>query len=196
HLGFLNPNEFRHAPEYEKEYLVKANWALYVENYLEGFHIPFVHNQSFGNMLDAQNYTTLLYEHASVQVGYANESDYCFNLPEGHPEHGKRVAAYYYWLFPNIMFNVYPYGIQVNVVKPLTKNSCKVHFIFYIKDQEIFEAMDAAALAAKVEREDEFVVEGVQKGLQSRFYKNGRFSPRHETGVHHFQQLVQQFFSE
>src|SRR5205823_2883752 len=27
-----------------RDYLVKANWALYVENYLEGFHIPYVHS--------------------------------------------------------------------------------------------------------------------------------------------------------
>jgi len=26
-----------------RDYLVNANWALYVDNYLEGFHVPFVH---------------------------------------------------------------------------------------------------------------------------------------------------------
>jgi choline monooxygenase len=31
------------VPERCSDFIVKANWALYCENYLEGFHIPFVH---------------------------------------------------------------------------------------------------------------------------------------------------------
>ena len=193
-LGFLKAEEFRYANEYHKEYLVKANWALYVENYLEGFHVPFVHNQSFKNMFDYDSYKTELYDYCNVQVGYANESEYCFDFPEGHLDYGKKVAAYYFWLYPNMMLNVYPYGIQINIVKPIAVNRCKVEFLFYLKDDAIFKSMDADALAAKVEREDEFVVEGVQRGLQSRFYKNGRLSPKHETGVHHFHQLVYNAF--
>ncbi|MCX7878723.1 MAG: aromatic ring-hydroxylating dioxygenase subunit alpha, partial [Ignavibacteria bacterium] len=30
-------------PALSRDYLIKCNWALYVENYLEGFHIPYVH---------------------------------------------------------------------------------------------------------------------------------------------------------
>jgi len=43
------------------------------------------------------------------------------------------------------------------------------------------------------EMEDEAVVESVQKGIQSRFYKRGRFSPTMEQGIHHFHQLVSTF---
>ena len=195
-LGFLKAEEFRFAEEYNKEYLVKANWALYVENYLEGFHVPFVHDQSFKNMFDYNAYTTELFDYCNVQIGYANESEYCFDFPEGHVDYGKKVAAYYFWLFPNMMLNVYPYGIQINIVKPITVNRCKVQFLFYLKDEEIFREMNADALAAKVEREDEWVVEGVQRGLASRFYRNGRLSPKHETGVHHFHRLVYRFLNE
>jgi choline monooxygenase len=53
----------------------------------------------------------------------------------------------------------------------------------------------AGALLDKVEREDEFVVEGVQKGLQSRFYKAGRFSPKMEKGVHHFHSLLAKYMN-
>src|SRR5207253_699652 len=31
-------------PAAARDYLVEANWALYVDNYLEGFHIPYVHS--------------------------------------------------------------------------------------------------------------------------------------------------------
>ena len=46
----------------------------------------------------------------------------------------------------------------------------------------------------KVEREDEFVVENVQKGVKSSFYKAGRFSPTREQGVHHFHRLLSRIF--
>ncbi|HVE60318.1 MAG TPA: aromatic ring-hydroxylating dioxygenase subunit alpha, partial [Chitinophagaceae bacterium] len=40
-LHWLPLNEFIFRPELSKDYYVKAHWALYCENYLEGFHIPF-----------------------------------------------------------------------------------------------------------------------------------------------------------
>ena len=47
----------------------------------------------------------------------------------------------------------------------------------------------------KVEREDEFIVENVQKGVNSSFYKAGRFSPIRATGVHHFQRLIASYLN-
>ena len=41
--------------------------------------------------------------------------------------------------------------------------------------------------------EDEEIVQRVQKGVGSRFYKSGRFSPRMEKGVHHFHTLISKF---
>ena len=45
----------------------------------------------------------------------------------------------------------------------------------------------------RVEREDQSVVQSVCKGVQSRYYDNGRFSPKHEKGVHYFHQLLSKF---
>ena len=42
----------------------------------------------------------------------------------------------------------------------------------------------------KVEKEDEFVVQNVQKGINSAFYKSGRYSATKEKGVHHFHYLL------
>jgi choline monooxygenase len=49
---------------------------------------------------------------------------------------------------------------------------------------------DTAHLLEKVEREDEEIVEQVQKGVKSRLYSKGRFSPKREKGVHHFHMLL------
>jgi len=41
--------------------------------------------------------------------------------------------------------------------------------------------------------EDEAVVESVQRGIRSRFYKHGRYSPARERGTHHFHRLIAEF---
>ena len=45
----------------------------------------------------------------------------------------------------------------------------------------------------EVELEDEKVALNVQKGVQSKFYKNGRYSANHEKGTHHFHRLICQY---
>jgi choline monooxygenase len=44
--------------------------------------------------------------------------------------------------------------------------------------------------------EDEEVVEAVQKGVKSRLYDRGRYSPRREVGTHHFHRLLAQTTTE
>lgn len=188
-LGFLPIEDFRFAPEYSKTYHVHAHWALYCDNYLEGFHIPFVH-QDLNKMLDFGSYHTECFENMVLQIGYADQGGESFDLPEGHVDYGKEVTGYYYWIFPNFMLNFYPWGVQINIVRPYSMDFCRVEFLYYIYNQEVMERMDGERLAEKVEREDEYVVEGVQKGLRSRFYNTGRFSPTREQGVHHFHQLL------
>lgn len=188
-LGFMQVDSLVYRPEFSKTYNVQAHWALYCDNYLEGFHIPFVH-QDLGKIIDYGEYTTLCEDRVVLQIGYSDKGDFSFDLPPGHPDHGREVVAYYYWIFPNLMFNVYPWGIQVNVVRPVSPNFTKVEFFYLIGDEEIFQHMNGAMLAEKTEREDEFVVEAVQRGIRSRFYQRGRFSPVRESGVHHFHGLL------
>ena len=192
-VGFLPLHEFKPDTSRNKDYIVNCHWALYCDNYLEGFHIPFVH-EDLNAALDYGSYTTEIYKHLNLQIGYAEGTEEIFELPEGHPDFGKNVSAYYYWVFPNIMFNFYPWGLSINIVKPINKNKTKVAFITYVYDETKLDE-GAGALLDKVEREDEFVVEGVHKGLQSKFYKSGRFSPSREKGVHHFHTLLTQYLN-
>ena len=41
-----------------------------------------------------------------------------------------------------------------------------------------------------VEHEDDGIVEQVQRGIRSRLYERGRYSPTREQGVHHFHRLL------
>ena len=192
-VSFIPLDKLTYRGDLSKDYLVNSHWALYCDNYLEGFHIPFVHND-LNNILDYGDYDTEIYENYNLQVGYAKDGEETFDIPESHVDFGKNVAAYYYWLFPNIMLNFYPWGLSINVVKPISIQKTKVQFLTYVFDESKLETGAGASLD-KVEREDEFVVEGVQKGIRSKFYKAGRFSPTKEKGVHHFHSLLSKSFN-
>jgi len=187
-LYFLDFENFTFRPELSKTYNVSAHWALYLDNYMEGFHVPFVHND-LGALLDYGSYTTIPDGDVIWQIGYASKEDFTFDFPADHPDYGRDVTAYYVWVYPNFMLNIYPWGVQLNIVRPVSPTFTKVEFLYYIHDDETFQRMNGAQLAEKTEREDEFVVEAVQKGLRSSFYRTGRFSPAREKGVHHLHRL-------
>ena len=187
-IGFLPLNEFKLDTSKSRDYLINCHWALYCDNYLEGFHIPFVH-PDLNAVLDYDAYTTELFDYGTLQIGYSDGAEEVFDLPDDHPIAGSEVAAFYFWVFPNMMFNFYPWGLSVNIVKPLSISKTKVSFITYMYDDSKYEIYSADAID-KTEREDEFVVEGVYKGLHSRYYKTGRFSPKREQGVHHFHRML------
>lgn len=186
--GHLPIEQAQYRPERSREYLVHANWALYCDNYLEGFHIPYVHS-GLAQVLDYGAYRTELFPFANLQLGVAADGEEAFDLPAGHPDHGTRVAAYYWWLWPNTMVNIYPWGISVNVVRPLAIDRTKVSFLAYVWDESRMGSGAGSALD-RVEREDEVIVESVQKGTRARSYVRGRYSPTREQGVHHFHRLL------
>jgi len=166
------PYEFAGSKEYE----IDAHWALYCENYLEGFHIPFVHH-SLNEVVDYGTYSTETFRYSSLQTGYDKQGD---------------AAAHYFFIFPNLMFNFYPWGLSVNIVKPVAPGKSVVEFQTYISDGSKAD-QGAGADLHRVELEDEAVVESVQRGIRSRFYHRGRYSPTREQGTHHFHRLLAEF---
>jgi choline monooxygenase len=73
-------------------------------------------------------------------------------------------------------------------------DACRVVFDYYYDDVESEEAGrridEDAAFSNMVQREDADICEHVQRGLASRGYDRGRFSPECEEGVYHFQCLL------
>lgn len=161
-----------------RDYEVKAHWALYCENYLEGLHIPYVH-RSLNEVVDYGTYTTETFRFSSLQTGYDADGG---------------IAGRYLFIFPNMMFNFYPWGISVNVVLPIERDRTAVKFLTYVSDPGLADTGAGADLHG-VEMEDEAVVESVQKGIRSRFYSHGRYSPSREQGTHHFHRLIAEFMA-
>jgi len=190
-VGWMPIEKFIFSKERSKEYIINANWALYCDNYLEGFHIPFVH-KGLSQVLNYADYDTEIFKYSNLQLGVGKENEELFEIPKTSIDYGKKIAAYYFWLFPNIMFNFYPWGLSINIVTPLEPKKTKVNFLSYIWDESKLNSGAGASLD-KVEQEDEEIVEDVQRGVKSRYYSKGQFSPSMEKGVHHFHQLLSKF---
>ena len=173
-IGDLEPTSLK--PASKRDYEIDAHWALYCENYLEGFHIPYVHKK-LNEIVDYGSYSTETFRYSSVQTAFDDDGN---------------VAGRYLFIFPNLMFNFYPWGVSVNVVQPVTSSKSVVEFLTYVSDETKLNEGAGADLHS-VELEDEAVVENVQRGIRSRFYSHGRYSPTREQGTHHFHRLIAEF---
>jgi choline monooxygenase len=187
-LASLPIHSWRADESRSRSFTFDAHWALYVENYLEGLHIPFVH-PALNQALDMANYRYELGSASVLQLALARDGETAFEPPPGHPDHGLRVAAWYWWLWPNVMVNVYPWGLSLNLVMPISPSRTRVIFRSFVADASLLGEGAGGALDP-VEMEDEAAVLSVQQGIRSRLYRQGRYSVQHERGTHHFHRLV------
>lgn len=171
------------------DYEVACNWKVYVDNYLEGYHIPLVHPE-LCDALDYRAYVTETHRYHSLQYSPFSGRENPYGYAEG--------TAYYYFVFPNLMLNILPGRLQVNLVEPLAPDRTRVRFDYY------YDAPDAPGGARRirddldfsdrVQQEDIEICEHVQRGLASRAYDRGRFSVEAEAGVYHFQSLLKEAY--
>jgi len=167
--------EFDRRASYE----VACNWKVYVDNYLEGYHVPRVH-PALASLLDDAAYTTTTAGWSSLQSSpLAGSGPYA----EGE--------ALYWWLYPNTMLNVLPGRLQTNRVVPLGAGGCRVEFDYYYAPAVTAESrIDDQRFADDVQREDIAICEAVQRGLASGSYLAGRLNPRQESGLWRFHELL------
>jgi len=174
-----------------RDYPVASNWKVYVDNYLEGYHVPLVH-PSLNREIDYKSYVTELapnrvLQHAPVRADTAS----LYRQHAGEPD------ASYYWIFPNIMLNLYEHQLQVNVVIPQSIDRSVVRFEWFALEAGPERAHDPhfvelLKFTELVQAEDAAICEAVQANLRSRAYRSGPYSPVRETGVHWFHRLMLQ----
>jgi choline monooxygenase len=170
------------------EYIINCNWKVYMDNYLEGYHLPHVH-PGLNKLLDYRSYTTSLSEWYSYQHSPLESKDENF-YGDGD--------AHYYCIYPNLMFNILPNRVQTNLILPLGATKTKVIFDYYYKDHDSPATQKMIAedkqFSDQIQVEDITICEQVQVGLNSGSYVAGRLCMKRETGVLHFQNLIRNSF--
>src|SRR5579863_4235494 len=99
------------------DYAVACDWKAYVDNYLEGYHLPHVH-PGLNKLLDYREYTTQTAEWHSHQHSPLDGAQGPYAAGEAH----------YYFIYPNMMLNILPGRLQTNRVLPLSAGRCQVIF--------------------------------------------------------------------
>jgi choline monooxygenase len=170
-----------------RTYDLACNWKVYVDNFLDGgYHVNSIH-PGLAGVLDYGQYRTELFSNTNVQVSPLKPS--ARDAVEGVVRVGD--TAYYWWVFPNFMVNLYSGVMDTNLVLPLGPDRCRVVFDFYFAEGASAEFVaQSIAVAEQVQREDVSICEDVQRGLRSRSFSTGRFSVRRENGGYHFHQLL------
>jgi choline monooxygenase len=171
---------------HRQEYIVQCNWKVYMDNYLEGYHLPIVH-PGLNKLLDYRSYEISLHPWYSYQFSPLEKVESQNNFyGEG--------KAHYFCVFPNLMLNILPGRLQTNIVEPIDENSCKIIFDYYYADLDseltknlIRQDQD---FSDEIQSEDINICEAVQKGLMSGTYESGRFCIKRENAVLHYQELI------
>src|SRR5216684_1436042 len=185
-VGRLAPRDYRgFRLAAHKEWPLECNWKVYADNYLEGYHIPIVHPGLFRE-IDYPNYRT------ETRAGYSIQ-----HAPLKRPE---RIRVNdpaddidYFWIWPNLMLNVYPDNFSTNLIVPIGPGKTLTIFEWHFRDPDAPDVRqridETIAFSDEIQREDIDICQAVQRGLRSSTYDSGRYSPSRENGVHHFHGL-------
>lgn len=161
-----------------RDYLINCNWKVYIDNYLEGYHVPAAHPGLY-KAVDYKQYRVDTFRYYSSQYSPLRN--------------GWGGDALYYWIFPNFMLNIYPNNISSNIILPVGHDKTLTIFEWFTSGEGTSLPEGAIEFSDEIQQEDIKICESVQKGLRSRTYNQGRFSVKRENGVHHFHLLLDEF---
>jgi choline monooxygenase len=184
-----------------RTYDMKCNWKTYVDNYLEGYHLPSVH-PGLNRELDYNAYVVELY--ALGRAGYVRQFSPIRGAqpgdatPRRYQDAKEDLTTDYFWIFPNWMLNCYPDNVSLNIVLPVETERTLAIFEWYLpeKDHGTAAAKASVEFSDQIQIEDVGICEVVQKNLRSRSYSRGRFSVKQEKGVHAFHRMYGDFMRE
>lgn len=168
--------------------VVRANWKLLIENFVEPYHVPVVHRESAGGQ--------------PLRGHYMIVDGHCFgcgvdvsDAPDA--ERGERLdmSTRYLTLFPNFVFAWYQpdqLGVHLNV--PLAPDRTRQWRVIYQLGNEDWDSEYSERLCSlwrQVHLEDHTIVEELQSGRASCVMDDGGLlSPHWETSVRRFHELL------
>lgn len=184
----------------EKVYEIGANWKLIAENFMEYYHLPWVHPEliKVSRMEDHYRfqgpgmYTGMM----TNPVSQADNSGWLELPPAPGLTDDELVSGRFMHLFPNVSISVLPNHIFVMILTPKgpAHTSEQTYILTHPATMETDGAADAMEKLADfwdhVNSEDVEIVERVQTGISTTAYPGGRMCYRFEEPLHRFQNMV------
>lgn len=161
-----------------KVYDLEFNWKNYVDNYMEGMHIPYLH-PGLNAALDVRAYRVTPGDRIAIHRATARD--------------GADYQGLFMWRYPNNTIGVYASGLNVTRIVPLGPRSMQLVIDFFFPESAGLgeeERRKAMACTCEVVEEDFAMCRAVQQNLETGVYDTGPLSPKHENGVAYFHELV------
>ena len=180
------------------EFELAANWKLPIENFIEGYHLPWTH-PFLDSISSMANHYSVVEEPIAGQGSKLYERD-----KAGHDELPTFPGLSPYWqiraeypsLLPNLLLGVHADHINVWGLYPLgTDRVLERIYFFFAGDAAMAPELEAARAVVvrnfeTINAEDVGVVEAMQRGRASPGYVDPRFSPYHEACIHSFERRL------
>lgn len=196
-IGALPIEKLKRRPQKSDLREVDGNWKQHAWNYMDKFHVQFLHKAPGGlaDAIELSSYKTELHEGSSLQWAFAKDPDSGFDpdyLPARFRSPGKTVFALWWFIYPNLTLNFYPWGLSVNSYEPMPGCPDKSLFRWYSWswDDKKLNEREQRWLSEQVDIEDVEAMTQVRRGVRSGLAPRGRFSPTEETGPHWFHHAV------
>lgn len=161
-----------------RQHDVACRWTLYVENYLEGYHVPAIHPGLDAEIV-ADQYRVEIDGHAAIHHAPLR------------PE--RRSDAVYdglwAWLWPNLGINVYQNGMMMERIWPLSDTLTRLDYLYVFAEPDADHSA-TFAMSDAVTAEDRAICEAVERNVAAGDIAQGPLSPRHEGGVSLFRELL------
>ncbi|MBZ9997082.1 aromatic ring-hydroxylating oxygenase subunit alpha [Mesorhizobium sp. BH1-1-4] len=155
-----------------------ANWKIYTDNFVEGYHIPGTH-PSFYAAIDFEAFQT------TAHPGYVRMT--------APPKDGLFYRGKWLWMWPNWTLSLFDGGMNVSRINPTSPHHTDQHYHFFFADTSA-EASESRAKFVQgtlaVVREDYTICADTHRNYAAGAYSSGPLSGRHERGVQYFQERV------
>lgn len=161
---------------------LKCNWKTYIENYMEGYHIPVLHPE-LNRDIDFESYKVVT-ENRIARHETALRADRAEDAAN---------TGLWVWLWPHVALNIYKDGMNLEIVNPVGPEETELRYCYLFRDvspEKEEENRKVIDLSFTVTQQDIEICEIVQKNLSAGVYDTGELSPRHENGVVHFHDMV------
>ena len=137
--GQLSPYRLEDMrPLFRRTWTVPCNWKAVLDQATESYHLRAVHGASIGRVIDTVSTFYGLDPHHLQTIPIA---DYGWrpwldrwSVPADLSFTAEQLRLFHkYIIFPNTLINVMPYHLTVFRVFPLTPDSCRFHYEFYVR---------------------------------------------------------------